>query len=383
MNANNIARLFISRYSQSGCKWVLDGANKLNEKDFVLFLDDGEEVPNERVKVLVENFKKKGNAEILSVEALINNEDNHDLKRFIVNKIKNYTTWDTVVAFMCWADMYDELESEINPIVEEHGSYKNVKYVKRKQRREPLHHESDDNVATQLASNICDALSSINEDGSVSSSKETSNEVYDIEDENGYEDTVDNNKKTPKRISPRYSKSQNESDNEEKHNEEKPTSSGASKARKEVPKLQKPSNNKKGGKGKKDNDEPEDDECIEDIEARIFLKTKDKQEVERNMSELSMAKAGYVDSLYQRLVEGIKIYIDKDSREKLDNSQFLEFIMILLSVETYNEFLDNWNVVGDKNFPIVLSDEAFSYLREEALYYSSVCEMVYEKDKWA
>lgn len=364
MEAKDISRLFVSSYSALGCKWVSDGFNRLNSKDMLLFFNEGTAPPNEKTKMQIESLEKKDQAVVYEVGELIDNEDNIDLKMFILNKIEKFATSETYVVFMCWAEMYRDLCEQVDLVTKQHNNYKNVKYIKKEQRSSSM---SQMEANSKEAEIVADALSSLNTP--VAETNQIGKNIGESKKEaelNSASSVPPNNGAHNKHPPTGFRDEQDKNNTVSRFNNQ---------ATRE--KLSSSSSRRKTAA------EPEVEEDIETIEARIFQESVDEQKVERGFSEIAQAKAQYVDALFQRLVSGIKKYMDLSQEEEPDDKQYLEFVLVLLKVDNYEDFQTCWNAVGNKNFHVILNDEAFSYLREEAVYYSRSCEMIYEKDKWS
>ena len=140
--------------------------------------------------------------------------------------------------------------------------------------------------------------------------------------------------------------------------------------------LKKPSNMKNKPK------EPEDNRTLEEIEKEIFGDEKKYKKIEKVYTELDLSKMKTVDLYLERLINGIKKYCKKDADGNIDidYNNFIEFIMILLKAENYDDFIKSWEVIS--SFDISLTEEEYTFIKEEAEYYAEVCNLFYGKDKW-
>lgn len=368
MEAKDISRLFISEYSAIGCKWFPDGISRLNSKDMLFFFNEGLSPPNEKIKLQIHALEKKGQAVIYSVEALINNKDNADLKKYILNLIKKNVNENTYVAFMCWPELYQGLKGDLDHLVHDHGNFKNVKFIKRIQRAKPISHND---ATAKDAEALADALSSIHisVDNMIHTETDTCNTSAIDKTKEFNSTNIDSggHNKHPPQGNFSTNKNQKANTTSQPNAKEFGSTTGFKTF---------------NSKSKRPMVEPEVEEDLDTIENRIFQEFRGKQEVDRDFSAMAQVKAQYVDSLFKRLVNGINKYVDNSQVGKLNDKQYLEFVMVLLKVDNYDDYQRCWNAAGDKNFHITLNAESFLYLREEAVYYSRTCEMIYEQDKW-
>ena len=144
----------------------------------------------------------------------------------------------------------------------------------------------------------------------------------------------------------------------------------------------KPSGLKKPSNTKNKPQEPEDNRTLEEIEKEIFGDEKKYKKIEKVYTELDLSKMKTVDLYLERLINGIKKYCKKDAdgNINIDYNNFIEFIMILLKAENYDDFIKSWEVIS--SFDISLTEEEYTFIKEEAEYYAEVCNLFYGKDKW-
>ena len=140
---------------------------------------------------------------------------------------------------------------------------------------------------------------------------------------------------------------------------------------------------RKGGLGKKNKEpEPEDNRTLEEIEKEIFGDEKKYKQVEKVYTELDKSKMQTTDLYLERLINGIKKYCKKDAdgNVNIEQNNFVEFIMILLKADNFDDFTKSWEVIS--SFDISLTEEEYTFIKEEAEYYAEVCNLFYGKDKW-
>jgi hypothetical protein len=125
-----------------------------------------------------------------------------------------------------------------------------------------------------------------------------------------------------------------------------------------------------------------DTPSIQELERQIFGGTQVTISFDKTYTELDDEKAKMVELLMKRLIENINKLAKKVTEYDFNHAKYLELITTLVKSIDYNDFLDSWDIM-EPGYPLNIDEKTYSFLYDEAQYYSQVCEMLYENDNWA
>lgn len=125
-----------------------------------------------------------------------------------------------------------------------------------------------------------------------------------------------------------------------------------------------------------------EDCTIQELEKVIFGTKQEYASFEKEYTEVDDGKANIVSLLLDRLIQNIQKLSKNVMNYNLEHKDYIQLITLIVKANDYNDFQLSWEV-AQPGSPLGIDESTYNYLKDEALYYSNVCEMLYEKDNWA
>lgn len=120
---------------------------------------------------------------------------------------------------------------------------------------------------------------------------------------------------------------------------------------------------------------------IQELERQIFGEKQVTVSYDKEYKEVDDQKARMTNSIMERLIANINKFAKKVLEYDFNRAKYVELISMLIKSIDYNDFLDGWDIV-EPGYPLLIDEKTYAALRDEALYYSKICEMLYEEDNW-
>lgn len=404
-------RLFVCKY-ESAWEWLKPSIRyiqHLNENDLFIIYQIGEGDISAEIKRYVERLKGKTNTKVINVSEM---SENDRLKALLV-ELDKYKSKTTYLYFLSDDSAY------------RYCSDKKIEYKKPKSFKNLMMAISDYNRSKKYENNKKSInnnnnKSNHNVDTKQTNQKQTKNEGKQsknlINEEAGFEKKPENNliekDKTDETLDKNNKTENNQESNIEQNievvneddasalgdiisglAEENINVSNHNNEKSHIDKERDNENSKPDGKNQskpsgKDNNnqmppnssEDSFEKSLEDIEKEIFTGEFKNEDIKREYTALDNSKATTADLTFQRLVKGLKKYLEKDIAENATNEQFLTLIMTLLKSYGYEDFVESWKTMNI--FPMDISEKEYLFLKDEASYYGEMCQLFYGKDKW-
>ncbi len=363
---NEVKRLYISLYTDSGTEWIDRGFRELNSEDRILLVDKGLGKPRSRqILLYIDKILKREydtQSQILDCEELAILEDNKDLSNYLFDKIKKIINNKTTVIFIKYQPAYDILQDrikEITPnIIFSNSFAATKKEINKIKQQKHTQNQKDTNNANRRKKRRVNASSGQPKVGVSTDQATEIGKALDIV----YSESEETENAANKNVNVKTAN--NNSGNNANNNVGNNTNNNTD-------------NTSEG------NENVEYVETAKDIENVIFIETKETV-IQEKEDVIEIAKGDVIAKLFDRLKCSINVYIrnTKEEKAKLTDKDYFDIIQTILSSSEYKEFEKNWAIVKNKVIKPGFNSESYGYIRDEAMYYNEVAETLYIKDKW-